>query len=59
MRCVCCDAETDFVDIRDNKPVCEECSDIIREINEFWFWEGWVFPDQAGELEEEETGGES
>jgi hypothetical protein len=36
MRCYICDAETDWLDPRDRKPICQDCQEEIREVAEYW-----------------------
>lgn len=37
MRCYICDAETDFIDKKDNKPICEECQEAVAEVMQEWY----------------------
>lgn len=38
MRCYICDTETDFIDKRDFKPICECCQEAVQEVMQEW-WE--------------------
>lgn len=39
MRCYICDAETDYIDPRDGKPICDECREEVRIVLEEWVLE--------------------
>lgn len=48
MRCYICDKETDYLTPRDNKPLCEDCQEVVYEVMNEWY-------EDDGKKEDEES----
>lgn len=49
MRCYICDSETEYIDKKDGKPICDDCQEVIAEVIQEWYEDGIV---EGGDGEE-------